>query len=214
MAETRTAREAATAGETPAPKRARDRIFEAADELFYRQGIRAVGVDAIAKEAGVAKISLYRAFPSKDDLIVAYLDDRNADYWQRWDRAFAKHEGDPRAQLRAMMEYLADRTTAPDYRGCPFTNDAVEFPEPNHPGRRVAEANKRELRRRMLLLAEALGAPDPKTLADGLVLLVEGAYAICQTLRGRDGPGHAIVWAAEALVEAQLGRGGATPGRS
>ncbi|MGK9166870.1 TetR/AcrR family transcriptional regulator [Inquilinus limosus] len=205
MAETRTVRKAATA-DGAAPKRARDRIFAVADELFYRQGIRAVGVDAIAKEAGVAKISLYRAFPSKDDLVVAYLEDRNADYWRRWDKAFAKHEGDPRAQLRALMEYLADRTTAPGYRGCPFTNDATEFPDPSHPGRRVAEANKRELRRRMLQLAEALGAPDPKALADGLVLLVEGAYAISQTLRGRDGPGQAIVWAAEALVEAQLGR--------
>lgn len=213
MAQSKTTREAATPDGT-APKRARDRIFAVADELFYRQGIRAVGVDAIAKEAGVAKISLYRAFPSKDDLIVAYLADRNADYWQRWDRAFAKHEGDPRAQLRAMMEYLADRTTAPDYRGCPFTNDATEFPEPSHPGRRVAEENKRELRRRLLRLAEALGAPDPKTLADGLVLLVEGAYAISQTLRGRGGPGHAIVWAAEALVEAQLGRSEAASSHS
>jgi AcrR family transcriptional regulator len=194
-----------------APKRARDRIFAAADELFYRQGIRAVGVDAIAKAAGVAKISLYRAFPSKDDLVVAYLEDRNADYWQRWDRAFAKHEDNPRAQLGAMMEYLADRTTAPGYRGCPFTNDATEFPDPNHPGRRVAEANKRELRQRLLRLAGALGAPDPQALADGLVLLVEGAYAISQTLPGRDGPGRAIVWAAEALIEAQLGRGDATP---
>jgi AcrR family transcriptional regulator len=188
------------------PMRARDRIFAAADNLFYRQGIRAVGVDAIAKEAGVAKISLYRNFPSKDDLVVAYLDDRNADYWRRWDRAFAKHEGDPRAQLRAMMEYLADRTTAMDYRGCPFTNDATEFPEPGHPGRRVSEANKRELRQRLLHLAEALGAPEPKVLADSLVLLVEGAYSISQTIRGPDGPGKAIVWAAEALVEAQLGR--------
>jgi AcrR family transcriptional regulator len=205
MAETRTIRE--TAADGTAPMRARDRIFAAADELFYRQGIRAVGVDAIAKAAGVAKISLYRAFPSKDDLVVAYLEDRNADYWQRWDRAFAKHEDNPRAQLRAMMEYLADRTTVPGYRGCPFTNDATEFPDPSHPGRRVAEANKRELRQRLLRLAEALGAPDPQALADGLVLLVEGAYAISQTLSGRDGPGRAIVWAAEALVEAQLGRG-------
>lgn len=202
--ETETADEAA-------PKRARERVFAAANEMFYRHGIRAVGVDAIVKEAGVAKISLYRAFPSKDDLVVAYLENRNTDYWRRWDRAFAKHDGNPRAQLRAMMAYLADRTTAPGYRGCPFTNDATEFPEPDHPGRRVAEANKRELRQRLLCLAEALGAPDPRVLADGLVLLVEGAYAISQTLGGRDGPGRAIAWAAEALVEAQLGRGEPAP---
>lgn len=192
------------AGAEAVPKRARDRIFAVAKDLFYRQGIRAVGVDAIVKQAGVAKISLYRSFPSKNDLVVAYLEDLNAAYWRRWDRVFAGSDGDPRAQLRALMAHIADRTTQPGYRGCPFTNDATEFPEPAHPGRRVAEANKRELRQRLTRLAEALGAPEPKLLADGLVLLIEGAYAISQTLGGPEGPGQAIIWAAEALVEAQL----------
>jgi AcrR family transcriptional regulator len=187
-------------------KLARDKVFEVAADLFYRQGVRAVGVDTIVKHADVAKISLYRSFASKDDLIVAYLDDRNEKFWRQWDETFARHQDDPRAELRAIMRYLAKRTTQEGYRGCPFINYCAEFPDTSHPGRRVAEANKREWRRRLLAIAEALGAPRPKQLADSLLLLVEGAYAISQTLGGPQGPGHAIVWAAEALVDAQLGK--------
>ena len=198
-------RSARTVDDVPERKLARDKVFEVAADLFYRKGVRAVGVEAIVKQAGVAKISLYRSFPSKDDLIVAYLENRNAEFWRQWDEAFARYKSDPTAQLHAIMTYLAHRTTQPGYRGCPFINYCAEFPETSHPGHRVAEANKREMRRRFVEMAGALGAPDPKQLADGLLLLVEGAYAISQTLGGRKGPGNAIVWAAEALVEAQTG---------
>jgi AcrR family transcriptional regulator len=190
----------------PARKLAGDKVFEVAADLFYRKGIRAVGVETIVQQAGVAKISLYRSFRSKDDLVVAYLERRNAAFWRQWDEAFARYEGDPRAQLDAIMAFLAHRTTQPGYRGCPFINYCAEFPEAPNPGRKVAEANKSEMRRRFVRIAEALGAPEPKQLADGLLLLVEGAYAISQTLGGRKGPGGAIIWAAKALVEAQLGR--------
>ena len=183
-------------------KLARDKIAAVAADLFYRKGIHAVGVEEIVKQAGVAKISLYRNFDSKDDLIVAYLEDRNADFWRQWDDAFSRYEGNPQAQLRAIMTYLARRTTQPGYRGCPFINYAAEFPEPSHPGHRVVEANKREWRRRLAHIAEALDVTRPKQLADGLMLLVEGAYAISQTLGGRKGPGKEIVSAADALVDA------------
>jgi AcrR family transcriptional regulator len=186
-------------------KLARDKVFEVAADLFYRKGVRAVGVDAIVKQADFAKISLYRSFPSKDDLVVAYLEERNAAFWRQWDEAFARYRDDPRAQLHAIMSYLAQRTGQPGYRGCPFINYCAEFPEVSHPGRRVAESNKREMRRRFAEIAEALGAPRPKQLADSLLLLVDGAYAISQTLGGPHGPGQAIVWAAEALVDAQIG---------
>ncbi len=192
----------------PGEKPARVKIFEVAADLFYRRGVRAVGVETIVKEAGVAKISLYRSFPSKDDLVVAYLEDRNAAFWRQWDADFARYDDDPRAQLRAIMTYLADRTTRPGYRGCPFINYCAEFPEPSHPGRRVAASAKREMRRRFVAIAERLGATAPEQLADGLLLLVEGAYAISQTLGGRKGPGSGLPWAAAALVEAQSGRHG------
>jgi AcrR family transcriptional regulator len=191
----------------PGRKLARDKVFEVAADLFYREGVRAVGVEAIVKQAGVAKISLYRNFPSKDELVVAYLKNRQTEFWQQWDEAFGKHEGQPRAQLQAIMAYLASRTTQRGYRGCPFINFSAEFPDPAHPGRQVAKAVKREMRERFMKIAEALGARRPQQLADGLLLLVEGAYAISQTLAsGLYGPGAALVWAAEALVEAQLGQ--------
>ena len=185
-------------------KPARERVFAVAADLFYRKGIRAVGVEEIVNEAGVAKISLYRSFKSKDDLIVAYLEQRNAEFWLQWEERFAPHSDDPRALLDAVMDYLARRTTQAGYRGCPFINYAVEFPEASHPGHRVVEANKREWRRRFTAIAEALGASKPKLLADSLLLLVEGTYAISQTLGGPKGPGAAISAAAKAMVDGQM----------
>lgn len=186
---------------------ARDRLLAAAGELFYRQGIRSVGVDEIVARADVAKMSLYRSFPSKDELIAAYLQASDASYWDWWDGVVARHPGDPRRQLRALFRGLAKRTTRAGWRGCPFTNAATEFPEPGHPARKVAERNKHELRRRLLGLARALRARRPARLADQLVLLFEGAYASAQTF-GAAGPAAAVAEAAEALVAAQLGRGG------
>jgi hypothetical protein len=110
------------------------------------------------------------------------------------------------------MTYVAERTTRDGYRGCPFINFCAEFPDPSHPGRRVAQATKTALRERFLRIAEALDAPRPRQLADGLLLLLEGAYAISQTLGGGPtGAGHTVVWASEALVEAQLRAGDACP---
>src|SRR5271165_4925045 len=95
--------------DAPGRKLARDKVFQVAADLFYRRGIRAVGVEEIVKRAGVAKISLYRNFASKDDLVVAYLEDRNAKFWRQWDAAFSRYDGDPHAQLGAIMTYLARR---------------------------------------------------------------------------------------------------------
>ncbi len=161
-------------------------------------------MEEIAREAGVAKISLYRNFASKDDLIVAYLEDRSRAFLRQWDEAFDRYRDDPRAQLRAIMAYIAERTTEDGYRGCPFINFCAEFPDPSHPGRRVAQAIKQALRERFVRLAEALQAPQPQHLADSFLLLVEGAYGISQTLGGGpEGVGRSVVWAGEMLVTAQ-----------
>lgn len=189
-----------------AGKLARDKVFAVAADLFYRKGIHAVGVEEIVREAGVAKISLYRNFASKDDLVVAYLEERSDAFLRDWDDAFTRYRDNPRAQLHAIMTYIGERTTQEGYRGCPFINFCAEFPDAAHPGRVVAAATKRALRERFLWLAEALRVPEPKRLADSFLLLVEGAYGLSQTLGGGpDGPGHSIVWASEMLVEAQLG---------
>jgi AcrR family transcriptional regulator len=172
--------------------------------LFYQRGIRSVGVDEIVAAAAVAKMSLYRSFASKDELVAAYLRDNDRRYWRWWDEVMSRHPGAPREQLRGLFCALAKRATRPGGRGCPFTNAATEFPEPAHPGRRVAEANKRELRRRLGELARDAGARAPAQLADQLVLLFEGAYVSAQTF-GANGPAATVAAAAEALIEAQLG---------
>src|ERR1700674_3527763 len=105
----------------------RERIVEAASDLFYRQGIRAVGVDAIAEAAGTNKMTLYRHFSSKDELVAEYLRGFAREVTASWGRLEAAHPGNPRAQLqgwlRAMGEHLANR----DQRGCAFCNAAVEL---------------------------------------------------------------------------------------
>jgi AcrR family transcriptional regulator len=179
--------------------KARDRIFAAAKDMFYRRGIRAVGVESIVAAAGATKMSLYRSFPSKDDLVVAYLKERDAMYWRWWDGIMDEHAGDPRAQIVALVSSVAQRTSREDYRGCPFTNAATEFPEAEHPGRAIAAENKRELRARLRNLAAAANARDAAALGDQLFVLIEGAYASGQIM-GRDGPSGAIVAAAESLI--------------
>jgi AcrR family transcriptional regulator len=188
---------------TPAgrEKRAGERVFEVAADLFYRESIRSVGVETIVQQAGVSKISLYRSFESKDDLIVAYLKDRNAGYWRNVDRIVAAKRGNPRAQLRALIDYIGGRTTTPGYRGCPFINFAAEFPDASHPGHHVVEENKREMRRRLIELSKAMGARRPDQLADAVFLLLEGAYASSQTLGGRNGPAANLWWATKAVIE-------------
>jgi hypothetical protein len=105
--------------------------------------------------------------------------------------------------LRALFRTLAKLPSRPGWRGCPFTNAATEFPEPDHPARRVAEENKRKLRGRLRDLAREAGARDAESLADQLVLLFEGVYASAQTFGGPH-PATRATAAAEALLAAQL----------
>ncbi len=106
-----------------------DRIRDTATQLFYRQGIRAVGVDAIVRQARATKPSLYRSFRSKDELAAAYLRDWDSAFWQRFESAVAARPDDPRAQLRLFLRRLTHRMRSPGYRGCALSNAAVEYPE-------------------------------------------------------------------------------------
>jgi len=186
--------------------RAAERIRESARELFYRQGIRAVGVDEIVNRAGVTKPSLYRSFSSKDALAAAYLAQYDREFWQRFDGIVAAHPGDPRAQLLDYLSGLAKRAVKPDYRGCGLTNAAVEYPGPDHPARKVAEDSKRRLRRRLKDMAKAMGAKRPAVLADGLLLLLEGAYVSSQIF-GPGGPAGRVAETARSLIDASLDTG-------
>jgi AcrR family transcriptional regulator len=189
--------------ETEEKKPARLRILDTASEMFYRDGIRAVGIDAIIARSGVAKMSLYRNFPSKDALVTAWLEDRNAFFWQRWDKAEALHAGDPRGQLEAILEMVAASVSHPKWRGCPFLNTGTEFPEPDHPARTIILANKRAVGERLRSVAAAAGVRDPDLLAQQLQLLIDGAYAIGQSL-GPEGPARTVASAGRALIAASL----------
>jgi len=183
------------------------RILDVARDLFYRQGIRAIGVDEIVRTAGVAKPSLYRAFSSKDELAASYLRQYDREFWERFDEAVAAHPGDPRAQILAFLTRVGQRTQTPAYRGCGMTNAAVEYPQADHPARRVSEDNKRELRRRLREMARGMSAADADTLGDGLLLLIEGAY-ISGQLFGAGGPAQSVARNAELLIDASPKAGG------
>jgi AcrR family transcriptional regulator len=177
----------------------REKILNVASELFYRDGIRAVGVDTVVAESGAAKTSLYRWFPTKDDLVAAFLEREHGDFFAHWDKVAAANAGRPRQELSEHLKWLAAYITGPRYRGCPFLNMAIEFPESGPPGRVVAHKNKSELHRRFLTLAKAIKAKSPESLADQLVLLIDGAFANSQVL-GKKGPARALADAGEALI--------------
>lgn len=158
----------------------RDRILETASELFYRRGVRAVGVDLVVEKSGVAKTSLYRHFGTKDDLVAAFLEREDLDFWSTWDRVREQHPDDPRAELNAHFEWIGERVGRDNYRGCPQINTAAEFPEADHPARKVAETHMREMRRRLKTIAERLGVAAPDRLAGQLAVLINGAFVSMQ----------------------------------
>ncbi|AOJ41188.1 TetR family transcriptional regulator [Burkholderia lata] len=160
----------------------RERILQTASELFYREGTRAVGVDLIVAQAGVAKTSLYRYFTTKDDLIEAFLLREDADFWAHWDAVAAQYRRTPREELDAQLQWIGERIARPGYRGCPQINIAAEYADGNHPARKVAVAHKQELRRRLTELADAMGVDEPETFALRLATVIDGALSSGQAL--------------------------------
>jgi len=184
--------------------RVRDRIFKTARELFYRQGIRAVGVDAIACGAGTNKMSFYRSFPSKDDLVAECLKAQVAEFWERWNNSVAPYAGDPRRQIEAIFESFMARACAENACGCPLSNAAVELREEEHPGHQVIREYKAEVRRRLRALAAEAKASDPDTLGDALMLLIEGSAVTRLTFSGHSGPLANSLNAARTLMDAYI----------
>lgn len=185
-------------------KTAAARVFEAARDLFYHRGIRAVGVDEIVCKAGVTKPSLYRAFASKDELIAACLQESGREGRAAMQAVLEEAGDDPRDQLHALIRHYARKVASPDFRGCPMSNTAVELPEPGHPGRAVLENCKAEVRATIASITRRLDVARPEELADGLVLIIEGAMA-AHHIFGSQGPCAAMVATSDALIDAHLG---------
>lgn len=161
-----------------APRCARDRIFLAAKKLFYRYGIRGVSVDAIAAEAETTKVTLYRVFESKDDLIIKVLEDHIRRFWQWWDAVVEQHAGNPRKQVEALFSsFKAGVCSDEAERGCPVANTAVEIVEEDHVARTIIREHELEIVKRLRTLCEEMGARDPRRLADALSLLITGVMA-------------------------------------
>ena len=177
----------------PAKAAMRERILETAGRLFYGQGIRAVGVDTIAAEIGISKRTLYNYFPSKDELILAYLS-----------RHFVQLRTSDRPLLEQILRYFdwLERWFATDsFRGCPFVNAVAELGDATHPGTKMAVAFKEQ---RRLWLRDALiqmNVPDPDVLATQVAILVEGAI-IAALVRGDPAMARAAKAAARVLLTA------------
>nr|WP_298098586.1 TetR/AcrR family transcriptional regulator [uncultured Shinella sp.] len=178
----------------------RDRVLETASKLFYERGVHAVGVDLIVEEARIAKTSLYRHFRTKDDLIAAFLVREDEDFWGTWDAVEKLNREDPAAELDAHLAWIGERVGRPNYRGCPQINVSAEFPEPDHPARKVARTHKAELRRRLTDLAERLGAKQPTELGGQLAVLVNGAFVSSQMLNANEAV-SLLQHMANALIE-------------
>jgi AcrR family transcriptional regulator len=181
----------------------RKRILETASTLFYRRGVHAVGVDLVVEEAGVAKTSLYRHFRTKDDLIAAFLQREDEDFWKCWDTTTERHRAKPEAELEAQLKWIGERLSRPNYRGCPQLNVVAEFPDPNHPARTVATAHKKELRRRLRTLAERLRAKRPDELAAQLTLLINGAFVSSQMFSANEATAILLATSRALIVSAR-----------
>jgi AcrR family transcriptional regulator len=188
--------------DTTAP---RERILAAATELFYRHGIRAVGVEAIAEAAHTNKMTLYRHFDSKDELVAEYLRRSAKESDKCWDRFEQAHPGDALAQLRAWLREMATHVAANDERGCPLANAAVELPEKDHPARSVIEAYKNTQRARLAALCQVAGLSEPGLVAEALNLLLEGARVAAQSV-GAAGLDARLIRMGEAMIASHAGR--------
>jgi AcrR family transcriptional regulator len=194
---------AAKTRKTPviAKPRVRERILRAACELFYQRGIHAVGVDSIAREAGTNKMSFYRSFASKEELVTEYLRDQEREGWAWWDSVVAANEIEARAQVEALFEAHVKRFSSCGSRGCGLANAAIEIADAA-PARTVVEDYKLEVRQRFRKLAHAMTAREPDALGDTLMLLWEGSCLTRLVFLGRQGPIQNVVRAVRTLIDA------------
>ncbi|WP_233873735.1 TetR/AcrR family transcriptional regulator [Paraburkholderia adhaesiva] len=185
----------------------RERIIEAAQSLFYREGIRGIGVEAIASAANTNKMAIYRHFDTKDDLVVHWLTSVADEYEQMWSHWENLYPGDPASQLRALVLSVVQRLRSKGNRGCALANSLAELPDEHHPARKVIDRHKKAQVQRIQALCSEAGLKNPEHCAMVLHLCFEGAQVAAQSL-GAD----LVAAHLEALVDALLEtRGAARP---
>jgi AcrR family transcriptional regulator len=186
---------------TPARSTA-EHILDVAGALFYERGFGATGVDLVVRESGVAKMTLYRHFPSKDDLIAAWLERVDAQFWQSFERWAGPETLAPRERLTGVFVGLEKLVGSSRCLGCPFLLAASEFPEPGTLAHDVARAHKARLRERLRAMAAEADALDGDALGDQLLLLMDGAFMSARLFGADDPPGRHVPAAATALIDA------------
>ena len=188
----------------------RQRILEAADELFRRVGIRGVGVEAIAEAAGTNKMTLYRHFESKDELIAEWVRGIVERKEAEWDDIAAAHPGDPEAQLVDWSRRVAKKFAEMEERGSALGNALAELPEPDHPARQVIDAHRVREHGRILRLCREAGFPEADLAADQFYMLLEGAKACVQCI-GLRRVGEHLMMSVDALIAARKRQSTPTP---
>jgi len=181
----------------------RDRLIDTALDLFYKHGFHATGIDKLLEQAGVAKMTLYKYFKSKDELILAVLRRRDEMFRNWFMRRVEVLADDPRGRLVVMFDVLAEWFVQPGFNGCMFINAAAEFSDCSHPVHGVSAEHKMLMVRYVQEICEAAGAKDGEALANQLVLLMEGAICMSHVAQQQDAARHGRE-AAEILVVAGL----------
>jgi len=153
----------------------RERILGAAMALFYAEGIRAVSADRVLAAAGVSKVTFYRHFRTKDDLVVAYLERTSATERAQVAAARAEHGGDPATVLRWYAAGIGDVSCSPGFRGCAFINAAAEYPDPSHPARQAVDTHRAWLIAQVTELLDEMGVAEAAGRAEQLMMLRDGA---------------------------------------
>jgi AcrR family transcriptional regulator len=182
----------------PAPG-TRDRILDSAERLFRLHGAPAVGTQQIIDECGCGKNLLYREFASKDELVAAYLERCQTEWSALMEEATGSCADDPAGQLVALVRAAAQQVADPDFQSCPFRTAHAQFPNPEHPANQVATRHVQGLRSQLRALARRAEVSDPRTLADRLMLIIDGVYTNGSIL-GRRGAAPVAVTFAEAVV--------------
>ncbi|MGB8326892.1 MAG: TetR/AcrR family transcriptional regulator [Steroidobacteraceae bacterium] len=174
----------------------RERLLETADRLFYKEGVRAVGIDRVLAEAGAAKASLYSHFHCKDELVAAYVKRRTTDARAHIEAYVANIP--PAGRALRFFDWVVEWTNSRDFRGCPLQHIVGELNDPEHPARTVATEQREWIHARFLEWARAAGVTDPLATAGALVVLFDGAIAASE----QDGPKRArdARWMAKQLL--------------
>jgi AcrR family transcriptional regulator len=176
----------------------RDHILAVCSELFDRHGVHGVGMDRIVNECNVGKMTLYRQYPSKDDLVVAYLERRSRVWWDAVEAAEAAKR-DPYGQLMALIDAVEREASQPGHPGCPFLRASGEFPDDTHPARLVCSDHVAAIRLHLIKLTTSAHLQRPRILADQLLALLEGVLASSAVL-GEAGPARHAAALAKTLV--------------